>query len=368
MTSRRKVLGGALAVVAAGGAAVAVWLAEAAQPGGQDPAAAVVATATAEVTRGTIAERIQINGTFGYGATYPVTHLGEPGVLTAVTAPETVVARGAQLYAVANQPVRLLYGGLPAYRDFVLGMSDGPDVKQLESNLVGLGLDPGHQLTVDGHFSAATAAAIRRWQAAWGLPASQRTGTLPLGRVVFQPAAVRIKESSATVGAMVQPDQAVVTVTPTAPVVTADTTAERRRLVHAGDTVMITMGGGAPFPGTILAVARAAATPPQSGGSGGSGGGASQSGYQVTISATPPTGASDLDQAPVVVAITRQTHENVLSVPIAALLARPGGGYQVRLDSDRYVPVEPGLFDSTTSRVEVTGDLTAGQRVKVPTQ
>jgi hypothetical protein len=55
-------------------------------------------------------------------------------------------------------------------------------------------------------------------------------------------------------------------------------------------------------------------------------------------------------------------------VPITALLARPGGGYQVRLDSDRYIPVEPDLFDGTTGRVEVTGELTPGQRVKVPTQ
>jgi hypothetical protein len=38
----------------------------------------------------------------------------------------------------------------------------------------------------------------------------------------------------------------------------------------------------------------------------------------------------------------------------------------VRLDSDRYVPVEPGLFDSLSGKVEVTGELTAGQRVKVP--
>jgi hypothetical protein len=56
----------------------------------------------------------------------------------------------------------------------------------------------------------------------------------------------------------------------------------------------------------------------------------------------------------------------VLLVPVAALLARPGGGYQVRLESDQYVPVEPGLFDSVSGTVEVTGALTAGQHVKVP--
>jgi hypothetical protein len=127
------------------------------------------------------------------------------------------------------------------------------------------------------------------------------------------------------------------------------------------------MTGTAPFPGTVLAVSRTTATAAPSGGSGGSGGGTTPP-FQVTFSATPPAGASDLDQAPVTVAITRQIHQNVLTVPITALLARPGGGYQVRLGSDRYVPVEPGLFDSSTGRVEVTGELTPGQRVKVPAQ
>jgi hypothetical protein len=121
------------------------------------------------------------------------------------------------------------------------------------------------------------------------------------------------------------------------------------------------MAGTPPLRGTVLAVGRTV-VPASSNGSGG----ATAPPFQVTISATPPAGAGDLDQAPVLVAITRQTHENVLNVPITALLARPGGGYQVRLESDRYVPVELGLFDGTTGRVEVTGELTPGQRVKVP--
>ncbi|MCP2328720.1 peptidoglycan hydrolase-like protein with peptidoglycan-binding domain [Hamadaea flava] len=362
MTSRRKVLGGALVTVVAGGAAGAAWLTEARQPDGQGSAAAQVPTATAEVTRGTISERFQINGTFGYGTTYPIVHLGQPGVLTGITAAEIVVARGARLYAVADQAVRLLYGRLPAYRDFEAGMTDGPDVRQLETNLVALGLDPYHRLTVDGHFSAATATAIRRWQTAWGLPSAQRSGSLPLGQVVFQPGAVRIKEALATIGAMARPDQPVVTVTATTPVVTAAITADRRRLVKVGDRVTLTLTGTAPFPGTVLAITR----PPAASGQSGSSDGGAESPFQATISATPPPGTGTLEQAPVLAAFTRQTHENVLTVPIVALLARPGGGYQVRLESDQYVPVEPGLFDGTAGRVEVTGALMPGQRVKVP--
>jgi hypothetical protein len=57
----------------------------------------------------------------------------------------------------------------------------------------------------------------------------------------------------------------------------------------------------------------------------------------------------------------------VLLVPISALLARPGGGYQVRLADGSYLQVEPGLFDETAGQVEVTGaGLTAEQEVQVP--
>jgi hypothetical protein len=55
----------------------------------------------------------------------------------------------------------------------------------------------------------------------------------------------------------------------------------------------------------------------------------------------------------------------VLLVPVAALLAKPGGGYQVRLASGAFVPVQPGLFDETAGLVEVTG-VHLGDQVEVP--
>src|SRR6185436_18705387 len=95
------------------------------------------------------------------------------------------------------------------------GVSDGPDVRQLEENLVALGLDRSRRIVVDQHFSAATAAAIRRWQASWGLPAAQRSGALPQGMVVFAPGAVRIEQVQAPVGASVAPGAPVLAATST---------------------------------------------------------------------------------------------------------------------------------------------------------
>ena len=122
-----------------------------------------------------------------------------------------MVRRGGVLYRVNNQPVRLLFGTLPAYRDFAAGMPDGPDVNQLEHNLAALRLDPGRS-------TSGSPARPRRRSAAGrhgGLPAWQRTGTLPLGTVVFAPAALRIGQVPAVVGTSVAPDAPVLAATST---------------------------------------------------------------------------------------------------------------------------------------------------------
>ena len=324
---------------------------------------ALVATGTAQVTRGTVTERVQVVGELGYDGASTVGYQGPPGVLTSAAAVGSIVDRGGALYAVANQSTRLLLGTVPAYRGFIEGMPDGPDVAELEQNLAALGMQPG---TVDEHFSSSTAAAIRRWQATWGLPVAQRTGALPFGTVTFSPARVRVADDAVPVGGMVAPGAAVLSVTSTTRVVAAQVQVDQQQLVHVGDQVQVSLSGLAPVQGVVARVGRAAVAPTQ--GSGG-GGGQGQSGpatVTVTITVTLPAEAADLDQAPVVVAIATQSHRDVLLVPVVALLARPGGGYQVRLSDGRYVQVQPGLFDSTASTVEVTGELTAGEQVQVP--
>jgi multidrug efflux pump subunit AcrA (membrane-fusion protein) len=85
----------------------------------------------------------------------------------------------------------------------------------------------------------------------------------------------------------------------------------------------------------------------------------------VTIAVGLPKGFR-LDQAPATVDVTTGTRPNVLLAPIAALLAGPGGGYQVRLAGGGLVPVEPGRFDENTGQVEIVSGLTEGQTVEVP--
>jgi peptidoglycan hydrolase-like protein with peptidoglycan-binding domain len=268
---------------------------------------------------------------------------------------------GAARAVIADLDVEVL-GTVPAYRDLAAGIPYGPDVKQLERNLAALRLDPG---SVDERFTAATAAAVRRWQARWGLPSWQRIGTLPLGAVVFAPGALRIVRAPAAVGASVGPNQPVLSATSTSRVVTAQLPADRQRLVRVGDKVRVTISGaGAAVAGTVLRVGRVAATPQTD--QGGPDDRSQQATVTVTVRADLPASGPDLDQAPAQLAITTATHRKVLLVPVVALLPHPDGGYQVRLASGEHVRVQPGLFDSSNGTVEVTGALTVGQAVQVP--
>ena len=357
----RRRVGGAAAVAVLAVAAVGVGLAVLGRPR-TATSSPQVSTATAAVTRGTVTEQVLIAGVLGFEGAYPVAHQAAAGILTATAQPGAVVGRGGVLYAVANQPVRLLFGTVPAYRDLAAGIPNGPDVKQLERNLVALRLNPGR---VDQRFTAATAAAVRRWQARWGLPAWRRTGTLPLGAVVFAPGALRVVRTTAAVGASVGPNQPVLAATSTSRVVTAQLPADQQSLVHAGEKVQVTISGaGAAVAGTVLRVGRVAATPQTD--QGVPDDQSQQATVTVTVRADLPASGPDLDQAPAQLAITTATHQKVLLVPVVALLPHPDGGYQVRLASGEHVRVQPGLFDNSNGTVEVTGALMVGQDVQVP--
>ena len=90
------------------------------------------------------------------------------------------------------------------------------------------------------------------------------------------------------------------------------------------------------------------------------------------MQATPtnPAATGHLDQAPVNVEITTESVEDVLAVPVDALLALAGGGYAVEVAEGgvhRLEAVTVGLFDDAEGVVQVSGQgLSAGQRVVVP--
>jgi hypothetical protein len=364
--SRRRMTTAAVAVAVAAPLVAGVAYAARSEPDPSPAPTAAVATGTAEVVRGTLTNRVQIGGVLGYSGSYTVDHPGAPGVLTAATRPGETVGRGGVLYRVADTPVRLLLGTVPVYRDLRSGMSDGPDVHQLERNLVAMGFDPHRRITVDRHFSAATAAAIRRWEASWGRKRYQRTGRLSQGQVVFLPTALRVTQVQARVGAAVEPTTTVLTGTSTNRAVIAELDTAERSNVRVGARVEVSLPDIDPLPGRVAEIGQVATAEEED-----EGNGPQQptdpdaATVPLTITFRPPRGFR-LDEAPVDVEITTGARRDVLLIPIAALLARPGGGYQVRLADGSPVRVEPASFDESTGQVEITGGLTEGQSVEVP--
>ena len=330
-------------------AVAATWFLMADRPRAGNGTAPAVTTTTAPVTRGVATQHVEISGSLGFQGAFTVANQLPAGILVRAAAAGRVVSRGQELFAVAGISVRLLYGREPAYRALQLGVPDGPDVRELESKLRSLGFDPG---SVDDHFSAATSGAVCAWQIHVDEPC---TGTIPLGEIAFLPGPMRVSGAGMRLGGTVQPATDVLHGTSTRQVVHTSVTVDQRHLVNVGDSVRVTLPGSTPIPGRVLRIGKVAVAP-STGGSG-----------LPTISVTIALGRhpSAFDHAPAQVAITVATRQGVLLVPVTALLAKPGGGYQVRLDG-KLVDVTPGLYDDATGAVEVSGALHPGQQVEVP--
>jgi peptidoglycan hydrolase-like protein with peptidoglycan-binding domain len=254
----------------------------------------------------------------------------------------------------------LLYGSVLPARAFILGMSAGLDVGELNANLQALGYGQG---LAGDEFTAATVAAIRALQSANG---ASVTGELLLGSVVFEPGAVRITSVTPTVGATVMPGP-VLAITSTARQVKVALDAAQQASVKKGDQVTITLPDNQTTPGRITYVSSVAKSPSSSGK-----GGEEEGTPTIEVDATPtdPAATGRLDQAPVNVEITTESVEGVLAVPVDALLALAGGGYAVEVAEGRVHRLEAvslGLFDDAEGVVQVSGrGVSAGQRVVVP--
>jgi peptidoglycan hydrolase-like protein with peptidoglycan-binding domain len=350
-----------LSVAAAAGVVLcgAAWWTSA-RAGGQggDQGKGEVATTTAAVTRRDLRATEAVDGTLGYGETRLLANQRQ-GTVTALPEEGSVVTRGRSLYRVDGKPVPLLYGRLPAWRALSVGVDDGPDVRQLEQNLVALGYDPDRAVTVDNHFTWATRAAVRRWQEALGL---EETGSVQPGDAVWQPGPVRVASRKAAVGDSARPGSPVLEETDTTRQVTIDLDASRQPYVHAGDRVDLELPGGRTTTGRVASVGKVATVPA------GDGSGEGDPTVELVVSLDHPKATGRLDQAPVDASITTEVRKGVLAVPVSALLALAEGGYAVEVERDGHrqlVGVETGLF--ADGQVEVEGQgLRAGDRVVVP--
>jgi hypothetical protein len=245
-------------------------------------------------------------------------------------------------------------------------MTDGPDVAELQSTLIGLGDAAGLFSTASDHFDWRTVDAIERWQRAEGQPA---TGQIPLGQVVFLPTAVLVGAENVEIGRGAALGDLPYQVTTTARTVTVPLDPTNAAPVSVGEPVAITLPSNSTTPGTITAIGQVPPTLSSSSSSsqGGSSSAATPS-EQLTVTPSDPSATGTATGVAVQVSLTTEEAANVLAAPISALLALSSGGYGVEIvepsGAHRLVGVTTGLFSNTLVEVRGSG-VEAGTKVVV---
>ncbi|MFD1323132.1 peptidoglycan-binding protein [Micromonospora sonneratiae] len=311
--------------------------------------------ATAKVTRQTLIDAQTVAGKLGYGPTR-TTAARVSGTVTWLAATGATIKRGKPLYSVDDDRVVLLYGTLPAYRMLTAGVR-GADVRQFEQNLRALGYSG---FTVDDEYTASTASAVRKWQDDIGV---DETGRVEPGRIVYAAGEVRVDSHQLAVGDEVRPGRAVLDHTGTSRLVTVELNVADQRLARPGAKVSVVLPDGGRADGTVADAETVIKTP-----AGANGQAEAETKIEVNVAVADPTAFAEFDRGTVDVSFTASERADVLTVPVAALLALAEGGYGVQVVegvSTRIVTVRTGLFAS--GRVEISGDgITEGLTVGVP--
>ncbi|MGA5197707.1 peptidoglycan-binding protein [Streptomyces exfoliatus] len=362
--------------------------------GDEGPAAPPRAGSTVAVTRATLVERTKVEGTLGYGTETPLP-VKATGTVTWLPEAGTTAERGDTLLRVDDRPVVLLHGTLPMYRE--LGLTTpttapapdtdtdtdtdtdaapsaknpktpktqptptpppapprplrGMDVLQFESNLAALGYEG---FTVDEEFTSATERAVKRWQKALGVP---ETGRIALGDVVYATGRIRLGEAAVRLGAAAGDN--VLTYTGTTRKVVVNASAAEASWAVRGASVTVGLPDGTTVKGEVASIGRQASAPE------GEGGNASPPTVPVTITVPDQRALGRLESGPVSVEYVGRKRENVLAVPVAALVALAEGGHGLETADGRFVTARTGLF--ADGMVEVSGPrLREALKVRIP--
>jgi hypothetical protein len=359
-------IGGGVVLAVAAAVGMAVAMTGSSGDDGKTETTAGGGTTLVAVQQGPLSSQVSQSGTLSYaagagGAPYPVVNQAK-GTYTRVPAAGAQIDCGETLYRVDQEPVILVCGSTPAYRDLAVG-DEGKDVRALNRTLVDEGHADGLGLDRDSrHFGWATAAALERLQDERG---ADVTGRLDLGQAVFLPGPLRITKVTAGNGTAAAQGRPIMEASSNRREVVVNLDPSQQSEVGKGDSAQITLPDNRTTPGVVSRIGTVATS------SGKDDADAPPATLPIYVTLKDPKDAGTLDQAPVQVEITTDGVKNALSVPVTALVGRAGGGYQVEVAAGdggrtRFVPVTLGLFDHANGRVQVSGALTANDRVVVP--
>ncbi len=301
-------------------------------------------TRTGEVRRETLQSSDEFNADLGFGETRSL-QSGSDGTITWLPVDDQVIVPGDIIWEINQQPVPYLEGSIPMYRELFWGATKGDDIEQLEGWLINAGYGPdGWQ--ADTSFNATTRRAVKDMQTDFGMtsdgvlsPSELRFGTTPL----------RVADT-AFVGDRAS-EGPILTVTEATAEVTVQASSRQLTTFQNAPTVTIVLADGSELSATLDDTK---ATPADENG---------RFGYTVTYVVDDPISESQ----PVKIRVEKVLADDALTVPVDALIALAEGGYAVELVTDGgnvLRGVEVIDFDDT--RVAVTGDLEAGDRVVVP--
>ncbi|HWD80423.1 MAG TPA: peptidoglycan-binding domain-containing protein [Kribbella sp.] len=343
----------AVVVLVAGGAA-SVFLVNRGDAGRPtNPAAQPLPVNTTKVTQQTLKDTETEDGTLAFGTTSAAVNR-IAGTVTAVPDSGQELRRGNTVYSIDNKPTILMYGALPAYRRLAVG-TEGTDVLQLEQNLKAMGYTG---FTVDDEYTDATATAVEEWQDDLGL---DETGSVELGSVLFAPGHIRVDSVQAEEGSPLGPNQPVLNFTGTTRAVTVQLDATDQRLATTGAAVTIALPDGKSVAGKIQKVSTVvipAESPDKD----------PETKVEVIVAVADQKAVAAWTSAAVDVTFTASERKNVLTVPVAALVALREGGFGVEVTdgtASHYVPVKTGLFASGQVEISGTG-IKAGTTVGIP--
>jgi hypothetical protein len=174
-------------------------------------------TGSTTVQRRNLVEEDTESGTLGHPHSYTV-YNRVSGTVTWLPSAGDVIKPGQTLFRIDNKPVLLMDGTTPAYRDLSSSDSPGPDILELNANLVDLGYNPDG-IIVDDTWQAATTAAVKELQYDLG---EGQSGKILLGKIVFLPGKQLVSSVLGSVGSTV----ALTDPSPQAEFVSLDTTTD----------------------------------------------------------------------------------------------------------------------------------------------
>lgn len=262
--------------------------------------------------------------------------------LTGILPVGQLAGRGTVLYTADTEPVVALLAPEALFRELSSSSSDGDDVKALEENLAALGYKG---FSVDRHYDAATAAAVRRWEQ--DLKRKDPDGVVSVGEVVFLKEPAAVVSHRISVGDKVDVGTPVLTLGTESRAVKAKIDVQDRDNWPLDKPVRLDWDRE-PRTGTVTEVGR------------------DETGGQIEITISLPQSPDLPTGTQVEIETTTAERKDAVTVPVSAIVAGPNGPAVRRTGEEGHDLRAVELGVSSNGLIEIVSGVEAGDEVHLP--